>query len=420
MTERFRGWAGGAHPRARSAPFQGADPAAVSPAEFRLDLGASGGRNTGCEAPMQRVPVIVVSASAAYRTRLRRVLEADDRFDVLAALPGIGALIDRKQEGAVELVLVDGLELDVAPTEVGALVRRRHPSARWTALVAPVLDGAREAVHWLHLGAIQAIYTPPRDSGVGRFERWAEDELVPQLAGQVATAPVRSQPVARAELASTVVRPLPVDLPRLRIVGQNPTPEILLVASSTGGPNALTQFFAAIPANFPLPVAIVQHMPPGFTLTFAQRLNSTMPLEFREAQGGEELVPGRAYLAPGDHHLSLHRQADGRTLTALDDGPPECSCRPAADVLFRSAALVYGAHALTVVLTGMGQDGYVGSQLLVQAGGEVLVQDEASSVVWGMPGKIAQSGLASMIAPPVELAQEVLRRVSRIPARRGA
>ncbi|MBI1380263.1 MAG: hypothetical protein GC161_04160 [Planctomycetaceae bacterium] len=385
---------------------------------------------------MQRIPVIIVSASAAYRTRLRRVLEADDRFDVLAGLGGMGALVERQQASSVDLVLVDGVGLDVPPVEVAALLRRRHPAARWTALVVPEPDGQREPVHWLHLGADKVIHTPPRDSGVGRFERWAEEELLPQLTGQSAPAAVRAAPGHRPDhrvdhVAAVDRAPQspPAALPttgvgtptiRPRSGGPVPKPEILLVASSTGGPNALSQFFAGLPANFPLPIAIVQHMPPGFTLTFAQRLNSTMPLEFKEAEGGEELAPGRAYLAPGDHHLVVQRQPDGRVVTALDDGAPECSCRPAADVLFRSAAQVYGGHVLAVVLTGMGQDGYVGSQLLVQAGAQVLVQDEASSVVWGMPGKIAQNRLADFLAPPAELAQEVLRRVSWMPARRGA
>lgn len=385
---------------------------------------------------MQRIPVIIVSASAAYRTRLRRVLEADDRFDVLAGLAGMGALVERQQQANVELVLVDGVGLDVPPAEVAALLRRRHPGARWTALLAPEPENQKEPVHWLHLGADKVIRTPPRDSGVGRFERWAEEELLPQLTGQSAPAAVRAAPAHRADHRVDPVAAVdrapqlpPAALPTtsvsapatpLRSGGPVPKPEVLLVASSTGGPNALSQFFAGLPANFPLPIAIVQHMPPGFTRTFAQRLNSTMPLEFKEAEGGEELVPGRAYLAPGDYHLVLQRQADGRVFTALDNGPPECSCRPAADVLFRSAAHVYGGHVLAVVLTGMGQDGYVGTQLLVQAGAEVLVQDEASSVVWGMPGKIAQNGLAAFMAPPAELAQEVLRRVSWMPARRGA
>jgi len=375
---------------------------------------------------MQRIPVIIVSASAAYRTRLRRVLEADDRFDVLAGLVGMGALVERQQQTNVDLVLVDGVGLDVPPAEVAALLRKRHPAARWTALVAMEPENPREPVQWLHLGADKVIHTPPRDSGVGRFERWAEEELLPQLTGQSAPATSHgtpAAPAARAPQPPSAALPAPVlatPTSPLRSGGPAPKPEILLVASSTGGPNALSQFFAGLPANFPLPIAIVQHMPPGFTLTFAQRLNTTMPLEFKEAEGGEELAPGRAFLAPGDHHLVLQRQPDGRVFTALDNGPPECSCRPAADVLFRSAAQVYGGHVLAVVLTGMGQDGYVGSQLLVQAGAEVLVQDEASSVVWGMPGKIAQSGLAAFMAPPLELAQEVLRRVNWMPVRRGA
>ncbi|WP_460885265.1 CheB methylesterase domain-containing protein, partial [Paractinoplanes abujensis] len=186
--------------------------------------------------------------------------------------------------------------------------------------------------------------------------------------------------------------------------------DILAIGSSTGGPDALTKVLQGIPADIPVPIVITQHMPPVFTKMFAERLDRSTPLRVVEAGDGMELTPGWAYVAPGDHHLVFHRRGTA-TLTQLSGAPPENSCRPAVDVMFRSVAALYGASTYATILTGMGHDGRGGAKVLRDAGAEVLAQDEATSVVWGMPGAVVGAGLADEILPLDRIAAHLVNRV---------
>ena len=154
-------------------------------------------------------------------------------------------------------------------------------------------------------------------------------------------------------------------------------------------------------------------MPPVFTNLFAKRLNEIAAITVKEASQGELVLPGHAYIAPGGKHLEL-RKDKNRVVVELTEAPPENSCRPAADVLFRSAVKIYGGAVLGVVLTGMGQDGLRGSERITEAGGQILAQDQASSVVWGMPGAVAQAGIADKVLPLTELAQAIAEKVGRV------
>jgi two-component system chemotaxis response regulator CheB len=183
---------------------------------------------------------------------------------------------------------------------------------------------------------------------------------------------------------------------------------VLAVASSTGGPAALAAVLAEIPASFPLPVVIVQHMPPMFTRLLAERLSMRCPLAVHEAQGGEVLHPGGAWIAPGDHHMVVERGPAGLALR-LHQEAPENSCRPSADVLFRSVATACGVRAIALVLTGMGQDGLNGCRWIKERRGRVVAQDQETSVVWGMPGYVARAGIADRVVPLQRVAGELLR-----------
>jgi two-component system chemotaxis response regulator CheB len=165
-----------------------------------------------------------------------------------------------------------------------------------------------------------------------------------------------------------------------------------------------------IPANFPLPILIVQHMPATFTRLLAERLNAVCPLRVEEAADGMEIVAGRVFVAAGDRHLRVRRTGPATFATALDQGPHENSCRPSVDVLFRSLSENYGGEVLFVVLTGMGSDGLHGAEKLRAAGAGGIAQDEATSVVWGMPGAIVRAGLADCVLPLDGIAAEVVRR----------
>lgn len=190
---------------------------------------------------------------------------------------------------------------------------------------------------------------------------------------------------------------------------------VVAIAASTGGPQALSELFRTIPASFPLPILIVQHMPPMFTRLLAERMTAQSQVRFHEAVSGDVLKPGQAWIAPGDFHMTVCR-AGPEVRVQTNQSPPENSCRPAADVLFRSVAETFGPSALCVVLTGMGRDGLRGCETIDAAGGQIIVQDEATSVVWGMPGFVARAGLADSILPLPQITEEILRRVTGKPS----
>jgi len=197
-------------------------------------------------------------------------------------------------------------------------------------------------------------------------------------------------------------------------------PSILAIAVSTGGPNALATLLPQLPGDLAVPVVVVQHIPPIFSKALADRLDTKCALHVAEAQHGVALRAGDVWIAPGDHHMVV-RKDGGSARIETNQGPPENSCRPAADVLFRSVAAAYGAATLGLVLTGMGSDGAKGAEALVAAGGHVLAQDEATSVVWGMPGAVTNAGLVDRVLPLQAIAAEIVTRVgtSRAPAAAG-
>jgi two-component system chemotaxis response regulator CheB len=186
--------------------------------------------------------------------------------------------------------------------------------------------------------------------------------------------------------------------------------DVVAIGVSTGGPNALTMLLQQFPADLPVPLVVVQHMPPVFTKLLAERLDAKLSIHVREAAGGEQLDPGDAWLAPGDRHMLVTRDGHKGRLE-LNQEPPVNSCRPSIDVLFQSVATVFGAHALAVVLTGMGSDGLRGCEAMHRAGGRILVQDQASSVVWGMPKCVADAGIADEILSLEALGPEIIGRV---------
>jgi two-component system chemotaxis response regulator CheB len=188
--------------------------------------------------------------------------------------------------------------------------------------------------------------------------------------------------------------------------------DIVAIGTSTGGPNALAELIPRLPADFLVPIVIVQHMPPTFTRFLAERLTAASSLHVKEGVSGALVERGRAWIAPGDFHMNLRRD-EAAVRLGVFQAPHENSCRPSVDVLFRSVASVFGQNALVVVMTGMGQDGLRGCELIKETNGQVIVQDEASSVVWGMPGYVAKAGLADSVLPLTEIADEIIRRVHR-------
>jgi two-component system chemotaxis response regulator CheB len=218
---------------------------------------------------------------------------------------------------------------------------------------------------------------------------------------------------ALCHLPTAVNGLLPANSPVIAPPGSRPQrllapAKIVVIGVSTGGPDALAQILPRLPAHFPVPLLIAQHMPAVFTSMLATRLSSKSPFPVRECISGEPVAPGCAIIAPGNFHMEVQKDG-GKVFLRTHQGPKENSCRPAVDVLFRTIARVYGARALAVVLTGMGQDGLKSCEMLRAAGARIYVQDQHSSVVWGMPGLIAKAGLADKILPLDQIAAEMVR-----------
>jgi len=254
--------------------------------------------------------------------------------------------------------------------------------------------GATATLEALALGASDYVTKPSNtDSSEG-----AKDQVRQSLIPRIKSLAGKRISIVRAEKPALVKRAV------------NRRIDVLAIGTSTGGPNALGAVIPKIPANFPVPIVIVQHMPPLFTRFLADRLNNLSGLQVHEAEAGTRLEPGHAWIAPGDYHLEVVRKGTSVVLE-LNQGAPENSCRPAVDVLFRSVARTYGPNTLALVMTGMGSDGLRGSESIREAGGEVFVQDEETSVVWGMPGAIASAGQADRIYPLDRIGQELVRHV---------
>ncbi len=261
--------------------------------------------------------------------------------------------------------------------------------------------GATATLDALALGATD-YFTKPSGGGLDASLEVVRTQLIPEIKALCAAA----KTAERAPATGTPRAPTPPSIaprPAARVA-------VLATGASTGGPNALAEIFPRLPANFPVPIVIVQHMPPMFTKLLAERLTAQSSIQVHEGPSGAVLEPGHAYIAPGDHHMIVIRDGTQRRLLIHQD-PPENSCRPAVDPLFRSVAQTYGAGTLAVVLTGMGQDGMRGCQALRESGAQILAQDEATSVVWGMPGAIVRAGLADRILPLPLIALEISQRV---------
>lgn len=185
--------------------------------------------------------------------------------------------------------------------------------------------------------------------------------------------------------------------------------DIVAIGISTGGPNALMKLLPEIPADFPIPIVVVQHMPPLFTQFLAERLGKVCALKVKEAVHGDLLEGGTIWIAPGDHHLEMERTEKG-VAVRLHQGPLENSCRPAVDPTFRSAVECYGSRVLGVIMTGMGQDGLQGTRCIYDSGGQILAQDEKTSVIWGMPRFVVEEGLPDEVLPLDKLAGAIVAR----------
>jgi two-component system, chemotaxis family, protein-glutamate methylesterase/glutaminase len=355
--------------------------------------------------PGERIRVLVVDDSVVIRRLVTHALEPDPALEVVGVASNGAIALQR-----IPQLSPDVLTLDIEMPQMDGLemlrhVRRDYPQLRVIMFSTLTERGAAITLQALTLGADDYVTKASNEGSLDRSMARLREELVPKIK-QFFHMPAQSLAAAQPERARPATAPK--ILPSLKL-----RPKVVAIGVSTGGPTALGTILPEFPAGFPLPVLVVQHMPPLFTRLLAERLHSTCRLPVREASQDVPVAAGQILIAPGDYHLKVASASAG-VRVCLDQSPPQNSCRPAVDALFTSIGEVYGGAVLAVILTGMGQDGLRGAEILKAHGASILAQDEASSVVWGMPGAVVNAGLADRVLPLDQVVSEILRRTGRI------
>ncbi len=349
-----------------------------------------------------------------------RVLVVDDTVvyrkvisDILAQMPGV-EVVGVAANGRIALQKIDQLRpdlltLDLEMPELDGLGVLRHLQQTRQPVGAIMLSafttaGADATIAALKLGAFDFVLKPATGSMAESAEALRRD-LQPKL-----------EAFARSRLLRAAVRipaepravPAPAPPPRPAMPGPVGRPLVVAIGISTGGPQALTTMLPMLPGDLAVPVLIVQHMPPKFTRSLAEDLNSRCVLKVSEGQDGQRVSPGEVVIAPGGAQMRIER-SENLPVVRITDDPPENSCRPSVDYLFRSVAHEFGGQAVGVIMTGMGSDGTLGCRLLKRRGATIVTQDEATCVVYGMPRAPAEEGLSDVIAPLDRIAPEIVR-----------
>jgi two-component system chemotaxis response regulator CheB len=338
---------------------------------------------------------MIIDDSLVARTALRRMVEAADDLEVLAAVSTAEQALEVLRGERVDVILLDLDMPGMGGLEALPKLIERARGARILVVSALTLAGAEHTLAALSLGATDTL---PKPQGRG-FHGVYREVLLGKIRdlGRVLT----DSPEA--------ARPQPSPVLAARGFSRTP-PGVLAIGASTGGVHALANLFAGLPPKLGIPILVTQHLPPAFMPHFARQLTSASGCETVLAEEGTPVEPGRILIAPGDAHLTVGKQA-GRLIVRLDRSPSASGCMPSVDPMFASLADEIGDRTLGVVLTGMGRDGAQGAARVVAAGGSILAQDEASSAVWGMPRAVIEAGLAAAVLPPHELAELIGSRL---------
>jgi two-component system chemotaxis response regulator CheB len=369
------------------------------------------------------IRVMVVDDATVVRSLLSRWVEETPGLKLVAALRNGREAIERLDHARPDVVVLDVEmpELDGISTLPKLLERRRDLAV----IMASALtrDHAEVTLKALSLGAADYIPKPASEGGVmtsAAFQRELIEKIralgIRRRKRVLSPYPRRAVNPALRRLGGSVQRtvkwrtaiePEPSTF-KLRPFSPMP-PRVLLIGASTGGPQALTRLVSRLDAvTESAPILITQHMPATFTTILAEHLTRAGAKPVHEAVDGEPVLAGHIYLAPGGRHMKVARR-DGTAVIVIDDGAPVHYCKPAVDPLFASAAEVWGSWNLALILTGMGTDGTSGAAEIVKAGGSVIAQDEATSVVWGMPGTAVSAGVCSAVLPLEQIASKVSR-----------
>lgn len=356
------------------------------------------------------IRVLIVDDSAVVRGLLSRLVGEQPDLEVAATAANGQMALNAIAAGNVDVVLLD-IEMPVMDG-LSALPRLLAADPELRIIIASTLStpGAAVTMRALAGGASDYVAKPSASREITQAGSANSDfrrDLLTKIRSLGEAGRRRRRGIvfpASATAAGAAAKPA---VPGLALRPLRPVrPDVIVIGSSTGGPQALSTLILGLGRDVTQPLLIVQHMPPTFTTILAEHLARICGRPCAEAADGEPVQPGRMYVAPGDHHMLV--AADGRRrLIRINREAPENFCRPAVDVLFRSAARAYGGGTLAVVLTGIGADGTRGGRDIVEADGTLIAQDEASSVVWGMPGSVARAGLCSAVLPLPALARQI-------------
>ncbi len=355
------------------------------------------------------IKVLIVDDSVVIRKIVGDVLAADPAIEVVGIAANGRIALDK-----IGQLKPDLITLDIEMPEMDGLqtlkeLRKLYPNLKVIMFSTLTERGASASLDALALGANDYVTKPANVGSVTAAQQCLRDELVPKIKGFFNRGPVQAPQAVMPSPAQSAAIP-----PAVRPAGgskrEKKRVDIVAIGISTGGPNSLIEMMPTLPKDFPVPIVIVQHMPEMFTRLLAERLDQQSDLQISEASAGNELRPGHVLLAPGGFHMTLVRKGMG-VETDLNQDSPENSCRPAVDVLFRSVASTYGANVLAVIMTGMGQDGLLGCHKIMEANGQIIAQDKESSVIWGMPGAVANAGLAEELIPLNRMGDAIVRRV---------
>jgi two-component system chemotaxis response regulator CheB len=367
---------------------------------------------------------MVVDDAVVVRGLVSRWIEEEPGLQVVASLRTGRQAVDQVERANPDVVILDVEMPDL--DGLSALPLLLEKKRDLVVIMASTLTrrNAEVSLKALSYGAADYIPKPETNRGVTTSTEFRREliEKIRQLGGRrrrpaapvrrpapAIEPPMRPSPESRPQAESAPVVPIPT-APSIRLRPFSViAPRVLVVGSSTGGPQALTALMSRLaPLIDRAPVLITQHMPPTFTTILAEHLARASGRPAREPADGDAVAAGTIYLAPGGRHMRVVKRQNGPVI-AIDDGPPVNFCKPAVDPLFRSASEVWGNAVLAVILTGMGHDGTKGAADIVAQGGSVIAQDEASSVVWGMPGSAANAGVCSAVLPMDQIAPKLLR-----------
>jgi two-component system chemotaxis response regulator CheB len=349
--------------------------------------------------------LLIVDDSVVFRSQIRSAVEVSMAFSgINTAANGRIALQKLEQEK------YDVMTLDMEMPEMNGMetlreIKSRGIPVKVVVFAAQTARGASSALEALKLGAIEVVSKPNSVAGsLNEALEQIKDQLIPILkeveSGHVAPSPSREVVVPRAVALSSSKQMFPSikQVEYTKVLIETFKPKIVVIGSSTGGPNALEVLFEQIRGPIRIPILLVQHMPPVFTASLAGRIESITGIAAAEGKNGETLLPGRIYVAPGDYHMGLYLAPAGISIK-LSQGPKRCNVRPAVDELFEDVASIYGQHVGGMILTGMGEDGMLGCRAIKSKGGGVMIQDKETCVVWGMPGAVHASGAYDKIGP---------------------